>query len=108
MGTRRGGTLIHALEKRLREREKEKTALEWLGPLIYCTLPSVGLHPLACILALFASTQEFAPLLQASSLHAGTWKEKRNKLVDKQRNKWKEKHAEDKLGKYTKRGQTNM
>ena len=29
------GTLIHALEKRLREREKEKTALEGLSPLIY-------------------------------------------------------------------------
>ena len=29
------GTLIHALEKRLREREIEKTTLEGLGPLIY-------------------------------------------------------------------------
>ena len=35
MGTRRGGTLIHDLEKRLRERKKEKTALEGIGPLIY-------------------------------------------------------------------------
>ena len=34
-GTRRGGTLIHALEKRLREREKEKTTQEGLGPIIY-------------------------------------------------------------------------
>ena len=42
-GTRRGVTLIHALEKRLREREKEKTTLKGLGPLIYCTLPFVGL-----------------------------------------------------------------
>ena len=34
-GTRRGGTLIHALEKRLRERGTEKTTWERLGPLIY-------------------------------------------------------------------------
>ena len=34
-GTWRGGTLIQALEKRLREKEKEKTTLEGLGPLIY-------------------------------------------------------------------------
>ena len=55
-GTTGGGTLIHALEKRLREREKEKTILEGLGPLIYKKLPIVGLHPFACILALFAYT----------------------------------------------------
>ena len=37
MGKKRGGTLIHALEKRLREREREreKMALEGLCPLIY-------------------------------------------------------------------------
>ena len=34
-GTRRGGTLIHDLEKKLRERGKEKTTQEGLGPLIY-------------------------------------------------------------------------
>ena len=34
-GTKRGETLIHALEKRLKEREKEKTTLEGLRPLIY-------------------------------------------------------------------------
>ena len=33
--TRSGGTLIHALEKRFKEREKEKTTLEGQGPLIY-------------------------------------------------------------------------
>ena len=32
-GTRREETLIHALEKRLREREKERTTMEGLGPL---------------------------------------------------------------------------
>ena len=34
-GTKRGETLIHALEKRLKEREKEKTTLKGLRPLIY-------------------------------------------------------------------------
>ena len=36
-GIRREGTLIHSLEKRLREREREKvkTTQEGLGPLIY-------------------------------------------------------------------------
>ena len=29
------GTLIHALEKRLRKREKEETTQEGLGPLFY-------------------------------------------------------------------------
>ena len=53
-GTRRGRTLIHALEKRLREREKEKTTHEGPGPLTYSTFPFVGLHPFACIVALFA------------------------------------------------------
>ena len=38
-------------------------------------------------------------MLQVSSLHACTCKDKRNKLADKQRNKWKEKHDKDKLGK---------
>ena len=52
-GTRRGGTLIHALEKRLREREKEKTTQEGLGPIIYWTFPFVGLHLLACTLTPF-------------------------------------------------------
>jgi len=47
-------------------------------------------------------------LLQISSLHVCTCKDKRKKPVDKQRNKWKEKHANDKLGKDAKRGQTNI
>ena len=34
-GYKERGTLIHALEKWLREREKEKTTLEGLVPLIY-------------------------------------------------------------------------
>ena len=34
-GTRREETLIHALEKRLRNREKEKTTQEGLGPQIF-------------------------------------------------------------------------
>ena len=38
-------------------------------------------------------------MLQASMLHACTYKDKRNKPVDKQENKWKEKHAKDKLEK---------
>ena len=41
-------------------------------------------------------------------LHACTCKDKQNKPADKHGNKWKEKHAKDKLGKDTKRGQTNM
>ena len=55
-GTWRGGTLIQALEKRLREKEKEKTTFEGLGPLIYWTLPFMDLHALPCIIALFACT----------------------------------------------------
>ena len=43
-------------------------------------------------------------MLQVSSLHACTCKDKRNKLADKQRNKQKEKHAKDKLGKDAKWG----
>ena len=38
-------------------------------------------------------------MLQASKLHACTCKDKRNKQADKQGNKWKEKHAKDKLEK---------
>ena len=38
-------------------------------------------------------------MLQASTLHVCTCKDKRNKLADKQGNKWKEKHAKDKLEK---------
>ena len=34
-GTRRGGTLIHAPEKRLREKGKKETTQEGLGPLIF-------------------------------------------------------------------------
>ena len=47
-------------------------------------------------------------MLQVSVLHACTCKDKRNKPVDKQINKWKERHAKDKLGKDAKWGQTNM
>ena len=57
------------------------------------------LHPLACILSLFERAQEVTLLLQASMLHACTCKDKRNKEADKQGNKWKEKHAKDKLEK---------
>ena len=45
---------MRALEKRFKEREKEKTALEGQGPLIYWSLPFLGLRLLACIFALFA------------------------------------------------------
>ena len=69
------------------KRGKKKTTLEGLGPLIYWSLPFVGLHHFSCILALFARAQEVVPLLQVSLLHVCTCKEKRNKLAEKQRNK---------------------
>jgi len=43
-GTRRGGTLIHAIEKRLIERKEEKTALEGARP---TNLLNIALYGLA-------------------------------------------------------------
>ena len=101
------GTLIHALEKRLREREREDHSAG-ARPL---NLLNIALHGLAslylhlCPFYLHLGGRTLAP---RPLLHACTCKDKINELENKQRNKCKEKHAKDKLGKVVKQGHTNM
>ena len=96
------GTLIHALEKRLREREKKKTALEGLGPLIYWTLPFVGLHPCPFFLV---PRRSHSKCPCSICVHAKTKEEsqQKSKETNGRRSILKEKLAKD-----AKRGQTSM
>ena len=79
------GALIHALEKRLREGEKERTTQEGLG------LLSIE-H---CPFCLHLGGRTLTPSVRAPCMYM----QRQKKLASRQaRKQWKEKHAKDKLG----------
>ena len=98
------GTLIHALEKRLREKEK-KTALKGLGPLIYWSFPFVGLHPYPFCLHLGGHT--LAPSILAPCVYMERPKKQASRQAKKQTNEIG-KACKEQASKDAKQGQTNM
>ena len=85
-GTRRGGTLIHALEKSLRERREEKTALEGARPPNLLNIAIYGLAFSCLHLCHFCSHLRGRPL--AISVHAPrVYVQKQKKHLSKQAKK---------------------
>ena len=74
-------------EEAWREREKEKTTLEGLGPLIYWTLPFVGLHPYPFCLCLGGLT--FAPNVHAPCVYIQRQKKHGSRQAKKETKKTK-------------------
>ena len=98
------GTLIYALEKRLKERERENRFREArphnLLIIALCGLASFCFHP--CPFCLHLGSRTLAPSILAPCVYMQRQKSRQAKK------QIKEKHAKDKLGKDAKHGQTNM
>ena len=98
------GTLIYALEKRLKERERENRFGEArphnLLIIALCGLASFCFHP--CLFCLHLRNRTVAPSILAPCVYMQRQKSRQAKK------RIKEKHAKDKLGKDAKHGQTNM
>ena len=101
------GTLIYALEKRLKDRERENRFGEARPPnlliIALCELASFCFHP--CPFCLCLGSHILAPSILTPCVYMQRPKKQANRQVKKQT---KEKHAKDKLGKDAKREQTNM
>ena len=101
------GTLIYALEKRLKEREREnrfgKARPSNLLIIALCELASFCFHP--CPFWLCLGSRTLAPSILAPCVYMQRPKKQANRQAKKQT---KEKHAKDKLGKDAKCEQTNM